>query len=369
MNILIQLVHPAHFYYYRDTIANLKKNGHKVIVAIVTKDLLEDLVRESGLDYVNIQPISHKSKGKIGLAYDMVIRDFRMLNLALKHQIDLITGSTIETAHIGWLLKKANINIGEDDAAVVGKYINQIAPFVQTRLTPISCSNGKIEHKSVHYPGFLKLAYLHPNTFVPNSSILDRYYINANEPYFLLRFSALKAHHDTGVHGISTQVAQRIIDILSPYGHIYITSERELEPQFEQYRLHINPLDIHHVMAFATLYIGDSQSMAVEAAMLGVPSLRFNDFVGAKKIGVMEELEHVYGLTYGISSHESEKLYAKVEELIAMPNLREVFQERRRKMLSEKIDVTAFLTWFIENYPQSAEETRNAGAEFWKKFK
>ena len=122
-------------------------------------------------------------------------------------------------------------------------------------------------------------------------------------------------------------------------------------------------------MAFATLYIGDSQSMANEAAMLGVPSLRFNDFVGAKKIGVMEELEHVYGLTYGISSHEPEKLYAKIEELIAMPNLRDVFQKRREKMLSEKIDVTAFFTWFIKNYPQSAELSKNADAEFWKKFK
>ena len=122
-------------------------------------------------------------------------------------------------------------------------------------------------------------------------------------------------------------------------------------------------------MAFATLYIGDSQSMANEAAMLGTPSLRFNDFVGAKKIGVMEELEHVYGLTYGISSHEPEKLYAKIEELLAMPNLREEFQKRRQKMLSEKIDVTAFLTWFIENYPSSAEQARKADEAFWAKFK
>ena len=142
-----------------------------------------------------------------------------------------------------------------------------------------------------------------------------------------------------------------------------------MEPEFEQYRLHINPLDIHHVMAFAKIYIGDSQSMANEAAMLGVPSLRFNDFVGAKKIGVMEELEHTYGLTYGISSHEPEKLYAKVEELLAMPNLREEFQSRRQKMLADKIDVTAFLTYFIENYSQSVAETRHADAEFWKRFK
>lgn len=187
--------------------------------------------------------------------------------------------------------------------------------------------------------------------------------------FTVLRFASLNAHHDSGIKGINTEIAQRLVDILKPHGRIYITSERPLKPQFEQYRIRINPLDMHHVMAFASLYIGDSQTMAAEAGVLGVPFARFNDFVGAKKIGVMEELEHVYGLTYGISSHEPEQLYSKIEELLAMPNLREEFQTRRQKMLADKIDVTAFFTWFIENYPESVKEAKNADSEFWKQFK
>ena len=38
-----------------------------------------------------------------------------------------------------------------------------------------------------------------------------------------------------------------------------------------------------------------------------------------------------------------------------MSELSEEFQRRRQKMLSDKIDVTAFLVWFIENYPESAK--------------
>jgi hypothetical protein len=38
-----------------------------------------------------------------------------------------------------------------------------------------------------------------------------------------------------------------------------------------------------------------------------------------------------------------------------MENLREEFQARRQKMLADKIDVAAFFTWFIENYPESAK--------------
>ena len=106
-------------------------------------------------------------------------------------------------------------------------------------------------------------------------------------------------------------------------------------------------------MAFASFLVCDSQSMAVEASMLGLPSIRFNDFSG--KIGVLEELEHKYGLTYGIKTDQPERLFEKIDELLAMPNLREEFQHRRQKMLDDKIDVTAFLVWFIENYPQSAK--------------
>ena len=43
--------------------------------------------------------------------------------------------------------------------------------------------------------------------------------------------------------------------------------------------------------------------------------------------------------------------------------------EKYNQMLSDKVDCAQFLTWFIENYPQSAEETWKADAEFWTQFK
>ena len=36
-----------------------------------------------------------------------------------------------------------------------------------------------------------------------------------------------------------------------------------------------------------------------------------------------------------------------------MKDLKKEWQLRRQKMLSEKIDYAQFLTWFIENYPES----------------
>ncbi len=386
MNVLIQLSHPAHFHLYKIVAKNLIEDGNIVLFVIKSKDILETLLQNAGLSYVNINQHTHRGS-KLGILWDMFVREWRIIKLCRKHKIDLITGSTPETAHVSWLLRLYGVNTGEDDAAVISMFIKIAKPFIDGYVAPDPCEMGPVEPKTAHYPGYHELAYLHPNHFTPSREVVEEYGIDMEEPYFVLRFASLNAHHDSGIKGINTEVAQRLIDILSPHGRIYITSERPLEPQFEQYRIHINPLDMHHVMAFASLYIGDSQTMAAEAGVLGVPFVRFNDFVG--RIGYLKELEDVYELGNGVHAtplpEDSsirrndgsvqpsgvEELYKRVEQIVAMPSeeRKATFQTRRERMLSEKIDCAKFLTYFIESYPQSVDETRHADENFWKKFK
>ena len=137
---------------------------------------------------------------------------------------------------------------------------------------------------------------------------------------------------------------------MDPHGKVYITSERPLGAEFEPYRIAINPLDIHHVMAFADLYLGDSQTMAAEAGVLGVPFVRFNDFVG--RIGYLNELENKYKLGFGIKPDEEEKLYQTVQALLEMRRPEEASSRKEGGvMLSECINFADFLTNYIETYP------------------
>ena len=422
MNILIQLSHPAHFHLYKLVAKNLIDNGHKVLFVIKSKDILEQLLQNAGLPYVNINQHAHRGS-KLGILWDMFVREWRIWKLCRRHQIDLLTGSTPEVAHVAKLTGRRSVNTGEDDADVISMFIKIAKPFIDGYAAPNPCEMGPVEPKTSHYPGYHELAYLHPNHFTPDEKVVKGYDIDVTKPYFILRFASLNAHHDDGIKGINTEIAQKLIDILSPHGRIYITSERPLEPQFEQYRIKINPLDMHHVMAFASLYIGDSQTMAAEAGVLGVPFVRFNDFVG--RIGYLRELEDIYHLGFGIhatplspsnlqlvphphnqssnteekeqvSSPESkvsacslsplivsadhvekeqpsgpEAMYRIVEQLVSMDatERRALYQQRRQKMLSEKIDCAKFLTWFIEEYPKSVEETKKGGEKFWKRFK
>lgn len=359
---LFSLGHPAHFHMFRNTMRELQEKGHKVIVAIRPKDVLEQLCINEGIEYQSIGERPDKG-GRLSRAAVVVQRFFAIAKIVRKEKPCMLIGSDGLMAYLGTAFRTPSFEFFDDDYGVIKLYAWAFFPFYSDLVCPNVTDAGRWTKKKTGYEGYQKLAYLHPNRFTPDKSVVERYF-PADKPYFLLRFAKLNAHHDGGISGISTEIAQHLVGQLLPHGNVYITSERPLEPQFEQYRLHINPSDMHHILAFANLYIGDSQSMAVEAAMLGTPSLRFNDFAG--RVSVLEELEHKYELTFAIPPSEPQRLYDKVEELLATPELRELFQQRRQQMLSEKIDVTAFFTWFIENYPESRQTMRENPEYQWR---
>jgi hypothetical protein len=346
---LFSLGHPAHFHMFKHTIRALQEAGHKVIVVIRPKDVLEQLCINEGLEYQKAGVRPDKG-GKLARAAVVVQRTLEIARIVKKEKPCMLIGSDGVMAYLGTLFHIPSFEFFDDDYDIIKLYAWVFFPFYSDLVCPNVTNAGRWSKKKTGYEGYQKLSYLHPNVFTPDKSVVEKYF-SADKPYFLLRFAKLNAHHDGGIGGINTSVGQHLIDMLLPHGDVYITSERPLEPQFEKYRLHINPSDMHHVMAFASLYIGDSQSMAVEAAMLGTPSLRFNDFAG--KISVLEELEHKYQLTFAIPPSAPDKLYSKVTELLTNSYLSRTFQERRQKMLAEKIDVSAFFTWFISNYPES----------------
>ncbi|KAA3616667.1 MAG: DUF354 domain-containing protein [Calditrichaeota bacterium] len=349
MKVLFYLGHPAHYHLFKNVLSQLKTNGHSIYLLIKKKDILEELVKESGFNYLNIQPAGRKDD-KLSIALGLLHRDCGILKACFKNRPDIMVGTSTEITHIGKLLKIPAINVNEDDFDAVPLFAKMGYPLASCILAPNPCRTGKWEDKTVHYSGYHELAYLHPNQFLPDQERIKKY-VNLDESFFLLRFAKLTAHHDTGKSGITTEIAQKIINILEPKGNIYITSERELESQFEKYRIKINPDDVHHALFYAEMYIGDSQTMAAEAAVLGTPSLRYNDFVG--KLGYLDELEHDYGLTFGIQTQYPNQLFKKIEDLVNSENLQQEYKARRNRMLSEKIDVTAFMVWFFENYPQS----------------
>ena len=50
----------------------------------------------------------------------------------------------------------------------------------------------------------------------------------------------------------------------------------DMPAALERYRLRVPPEQAHHVLAGARFFLGDSQTMTAEAAVLGVPAFRYS---------------------------------------------------------------------------------------------
>lgn len=352
MRLLFYLGHPAHYHLLKHVIQYFKDNDHDIMVMIKKKDILEELCQADGLDYINIMP-EGRGDSRLSTIKGLLKRDRRVYAKIRKKKPDLLIGSEVSLAHVGWFLNIPSVILSEDDAEYIPGFAKLAYPFVRHILSPNVCSAGKWEKKKIGYNSLHELAYLHPDHFIPNQDLVKNH-IDISKPYFILRFSRLDAYHDEGKTGITNELAIQIINILKEHGQVWISSERGLSPELEIYRTSLPSQHMHHALFYSNLFIGDSQTMTAEAAVLGTPSVRFNDFVG--KLGYLEDLEHNYGLTYGMKTNDSQMLLQRIRNIVENQLYSKSWNKKREILLKDKMNYAAFLVWFIENYPTSVEE-------------
>jgi predicted glycosyltransferase len=353
-NFLFFIVHPSKFHVFRNTINHLKKNGHHVDILITQKDVLEDLVQNEGWEYKNLFPNGRSLKPLHSYLNIFLFFIFTILKLFLytrKKSYDLFITDDL-LVYIGKLKRVPTIVINDSDINVV-KQFALILQFTDYCLTPAITDLGRFNQKKIAYDGYKELAYLHPNWFRADKEIREKY-IKDNDQYFIIRLVSLSAYHDVGMKGLNDKNVLKLIGLLKKFGTPYICSERSLTDELEKYRLKVCPSDFIHILAGASLFIGDSQTTTSEASILGVPSFRFNDFVG--KIKVMEEKEIKYGLSFNYRTADFDRMYDDIRRLLKQSAFRQVFHKRRSKLLNEKIDLSSFMIWLFENFPQSIKE-------------
>lgn len=348
MNILIDINHPAHVHLLRNTYKILVGHGHKIVVAVKEIPSAMKLLDLYGIPYINIGK-KDDAIGKKGV--DQLVYDSRLLKIVHENHIDIGLGSSINIPHVSKLSRMKSVILDDDDDEVEPLFVKFGHPFADAILTP--CAITRKSKKAIYVASYHELAYLHPKRFVPNAKVLQDVGIEEGEPYFILRFNAFKAHHDMGESGLSIENKHHLVDCLKSKGKVFITTERNIDDEFKPYQLTVSPEKAHSLMYYATMFVGDSQTMTSEAAVLGTPALKSNSFAG--RLSVPNELEQKYNLCYSFQPSQMEAFFEKVEELLALPDLKGEWGKRRNRMLVDKIDYTGFLVWFVENYPKSRQ--------------
>ena len=345
MNILIDIGHPGHVHLLRNLANELKQRGHSLYFSVrdipVAKQLMEHYGMSPWLD------LGRKKDSLTGKAWTVIHQDVEILQFVRKHHIDLGLSSGLVLSHVSRTSRMKAFMFDDDDDNAEPLIVQYGHPLTDVVFTP-NCIR-RATHHAVYYAGTHELAYLHPNRFSPNPAVLQHAGLQRDERFFIMRFVALKGHHDIGQQGLLLKQKQALVELLKPHGRVIITSERAVEPEFEPYRLPVPPEEIHSLMAYSSMFLGDSQTMTSEAAVLGVPALKCNTFAG--RLSVPNMLEQKYGLCYAYQPSQFEEMYRHITQLLARDpeELKNEWQAKRQRMLNDMIDPTEFFVNYIES--------------------
>lgn len=346
MNILIDIGHPAHVHLFKNVGNALNEKGHQVFYSVREIPVAKRLLDHYGIEYINL---GGKKDSLLGKAKTVLAQDLKLWRFVEKNKIDIGLSSGIVLSHVSLLTPMKSFVFDDDDDEVEKLVVKYGHPFSEVVFTPDGINRAS--DKRLFYKGTHELSYLHPSVFKPDENVLEKAGIKKGERFFILRFVAFKGHHDVGESGISDAQRLRLIEMLEKYGRVIITSERELDAKFEKYRLPVPPEDIHSLMYYSSMFIGDSQTMTTEAALLGVPALKCNSFAG--RLTIPNLLEEKYGLCYAYRPENFDKMIAKAKDLLNDPDTPKLWEEKKKKFIKDMINPTDFFVWFIENYPDS----------------
>jgi len=342
VKILIDIGHPGHVHLFRPFALEMINKGHEILFTCREKEFEIELLQAAGLRFVSF---GKKFKSTFGKIIGLIKFDLLELKEAIKFKPDvLMSHGSPYAAHVAALIRKPHISF-EDTGNM--EQMRLYLPFTKILLTS-TAFHKEFGEKQIKYNGYHELAYLHPKRFVPNENIYKLLKIDRDKQFVILRFVSWSATHDINQKGLALEEKRQIVSLLEKKYRVFISSEKALPDEFKKYQINIAPQNMHHALAFAKIFIGEGATMASECAMLGTPAIYINTLVaGTINEQVQYDLIHHFTSTTG--------LLDKINELINNNDLKKEFLLKKEKMLEKKIDVTAFMIWFVENYPQSIE--------------
>lgn len=340
MKVLFDIGHPGHVHYFRIIIKELEKLGHEVVVTARERDIIFSLLDYYQISYVNRGSGSDTRSGKL---WYMLKADLKLIRLCFGKRPDVfISFSSPYAAQSAYLLRRPHIAINDTEHT---DKIHSIFTyrFSEKIITPESYQN-ELGKKHFKFNNIMEGVYLNEKVFTPDINIYKDLNIPQGTPFVLMRFVSWNAHHDFGQSGIDLNTKRTLIKVLNEKYKVFISSEDELPEEFKEYQIRIKPEKMHSVLNFASLFIGESGTMASECAYLGTPAI----YVNSLPLMCYLKLEQDFGILKHFKS--SKNVIEYVKKIIHVENLKEETKIKAIEMKKDFINPVEYFTAFIKNY-------------------
>lgn len=329
--VSIDVGHPAHVHFFRNLCEILKREGCEVTIFARGREHTISLLNAFKMEYVSIGSAASSVVGKAWRGMQFVFRMRQAIGGRIP-DIFLSTGSPYSGV-VSRITNRRHMATLDTEGAVLT--ILLLARVSDSILT-FSGVEAPVKGPFVRIDSYKELAYLHPRYFVPDAAVIRELGLKEGE-YSVFRIARYEAVHDRHHKGLAAdlEMLRRFIRQAEKHGRVVLTTEAPLGDEFKKYQIPIPEHEIHHLLAYASLYVGEGATMASEAAVLGVPFI----FLSPSHRGYLDDLERTYGMGYTVK--EKEDALRKMPEIFEN-HQRSDWAANRRRMLSEKIDITKY---------------------------
>lgn len=247
-------------------------------------------------------------------------------------------------AHVGKLTGIPSLAFYDTENARLQNLITY--PFADRVIVPRCYESWVPEKKERRYPGYHELAYLHPDYFTPDKERAIRAGLDPDRPNFLCRMVSWQASHDLNETGWSREQLVDLVKKLEDFGNVIISSESVLPPELARCHYAGEKNDLHHLLSFCTAYIGESATVASEAAVLGVPAI----YAARTPRGYTNEQEYRYGLVANCPELSVIAVMERLEDILGKtPGY---WREARKTLLDDTVDVSRLICDTLLQYPR-----------------
>jgi len=350
--VIFDIGHPAQVHNFKHIYWELERRGWEGLFITKDKEICIYLLEKYKLPF---KVLSKNRKGilkKILFLSKDMIRFYRILK---RFRADIVINRiSLHSTLVSKLTRTPQISIADTEKSL---NLTFLTDYIFTS-TSFKNDFGK---KHFRYRANIELFYLHKNWFKPNREIFNLLGVKKNEKYVIIRFVSWNAHHDIGQKGFSYSQKLQLVEELSKRVRVFISSEIPLPEELKEYQITIPPEKIHDALYFATLYIGEGGTMASESAVLGTPAIYVNSLNGAGVFLEEERAKLLYRIIDGTGAIK------KAVEIIDNES-KEIYLKRRDEYLKDKIDVTSYMVWIIDNFPRSIEIVKE-NPDYQERFK
>ena len=338
MNYIFELNHPKHYYQFKSVMSILRRRGHEIKVLARDKDVLLKVLDEENVTYEIFGVHKDSLTGKLFSSFSLY-RNYKRIAKAFRPDA-IVSKASLYGVLVAKAMKCRSFIFPDSEVvALTNKIVAPLATHVITP-EPFALDYGP-KHQKIK--GLFEDCYLSPEVLS-----IDRSFPENNglkRPYAILRFVGWSANHDINNNGFSLEQKIELAESISRYMTVYISSEKELPEALAKYKLLTPAARIHDVLANADLYVGDSQTMAAEAALLGTPAIRSNSFVGDGDMSNFKMLEKKYGLLRNIRDFDA-VLSTAVD--FAKDSRKEEWQKRREAYYSSVGNANEYIADLLE---------------------